>query len=136
MLFASRVRDSVVRKWLAAVALLATTAFAVSVAGARDLTAQQRVQRRMSVGAHVASNLSYLIADPIDLVRFGVQSILPVVGPVSLYPMASVHLDRAQWQVSALARIDPSPAPEAVPFYLGAGVSHITWEIRRHGSTM
>jgi len=80
------------------------------------------------VGVHFGSNLSNFSDDPVDMARVGAQVLLPMPGPLSFYPMASVHLDRAQWQVSALARIDLTPSRAKIPFYFGAGVSHLNWD--------
>lgn len=80
------------------------------------------------VGLHVGNNLSNFSDRPIDVLRVGGQMLLPVRGALRLYPTASVHLDRAQWQVSALVRIDPTPYRATVPFYFGGGVSYINWD--------
>jgi hypothetical protein len=87
-----------------------------------------RAQTFRHVGAHFGCNLSNFADDPFDLARVGAQGVLSVAGPLSLYPAASVHLDRAQWQVSGLARVDLTPSSARVPFYFGGGVSYLNWD--------
>lgn len=80
------------------------------------------------VGVHFGCNLSNFADDPIDMARLGAQLLLSVAGPLGFYPMASVHLDRAQWQLSALARVDLTPSRATIPFYFGGGVSYLNWD--------
>lgn len=79
-------------------------------------------------GIHFGSSLNNFSDEPIDMARVGAQLALPVVGPVDFYPMASVHLDRAQWQLSALVRVNFTRGRASNPLYVGAGVSQINWD--------
>lgn len=80
------------------------------------------------VGLHVGDNLSNFSDRPIDMARIGGQVLVPIRGPFSFYPAASIYLDGADWQLSALARIDPTPSRATIPLYLGGGVSIINWD--------
>jgi hypothetical protein len=102
----------------------------VSMIGSPAGLHAQRAEAPRLAGVHFGLNLMNFNTDPIDVARLGAQVALPIVGPVTFYPMAAVGLDRAAWQLSALTRVDFTPGRTSNPLYLGAGVSLLNWEGR------